>query len=134
MPVLELAIDFTGQRHLVIANNIANVSTPKYKTLDLPVGQFQEALGRAVADMESSRVRLLKFEGTQNVKIGAGSKLTPRVVESKETGMLRHNENNVSIELEMVKLAKNTGLHNALKEVLAHQFSLLDAAIRGTKG
>ncbi|MDQ7780630.1 MAG: flagellar basal body rod protein FlgB [Planctomycetota bacterium] len=129
LPVLELAINFTGQRHKVITNNIANATTPKYKALDLPVSQFQTELARAIDEMERRPVRLLDFEGSPDVTVGPGNHIEPTVVQSAGAGMMRHDENNVAIEMQMVELAKNTGLNTAFKEILAQQYNLLDMAI-----
>ena len=44
MPTLERLLQFTSARHQVLADNIANLSTPYYKPRDLSVESFQAAL------------------------------------------------------------------------------------------
>ena len=41
----ERLVQFTGQRHTVLANNIANISTPRFRPGDLDVKAFQAELG-----------------------------------------------------------------------------------------
>jgi flagellar basal-body rod protein FlgB len=53
-PLLEQLAAFTERRHEVLTGNIANISTPDYKTRDLPVAKFQEALQQAVTNQQRS--------------------------------------------------------------------------------
>src|SRR5262245_55016563 len=49
IPLLARMAAFAERRHEVLAGNIANVSTPDYRTRDLPVADFKAALAEAVA-------------------------------------------------------------------------------------
>ena len=44
---LERLVQFAGQRHRLIVNNIANFDTPGYRPTDVSVTDFQEQLGDA---------------------------------------------------------------------------------------
>src|SRR4051812_5774485 len=48
LPLLRNLAVFAERRQDVLAGNIANISTPEYKTQDLPVAQFQETLNQAI--------------------------------------------------------------------------------------
>ncbi len=48
IPLLEQVAAFGQRRHQVLAGNIANIDTPGYKTRDLPMQDFEQALARAV--------------------------------------------------------------------------------------
>src|SRR5437762_1331154 len=48
IPVLERLIQFAGQRHRLITNNIANLSTPGFRPADVSVAEFQAQLGQAI--------------------------------------------------------------------------------------
>jgi len=48
MPVLERTAQFTAERHRVLAHNIANLSTPHFKSTDLDPESFQASLRDAI--------------------------------------------------------------------------------------
>ena len=50
MPVTEKLVQFTGARHQVLTNNIANLSTPNFRPRDLDPQAFQAQLGKAVEE------------------------------------------------------------------------------------
>lgn len=48
IPALERLMQFTGQRHRVILDNIANLSTPGFRPRDVSPEAFQAQLGEAI--------------------------------------------------------------------------------------
>lgn len=54
MPLLQQFARFNERRQAVLTENIARIDTPGYKTRDLPVEAFQQALRKAVDRMDSS--------------------------------------------------------------------------------
>ena len=133
--VLQPAVYFTAERHRAIANNIANISTPGYQLVDAPEEEFRDALERAIAERNERPVPVFRFEGSSHILPGADGGLAVAFKESpREGGTLKHDENNVFVEKEMVKLARNAGRHNMLVELLNQQFGLLQSAIRERLG
>src|SRR5580765_3096156 len=49
IPLLAKVAAFAERRHEALAGNVANISTPDYRTRDLPVADFRAALAEAVA-------------------------------------------------------------------------------------
>lgn len=45
---LEQTLSFTERRHELLASNIANLSTPDYRSRDLNVSEFQASLARSI--------------------------------------------------------------------------------------
>lgn len=135
-PVAEQVLYYTERRHVALANNIANADTPNYKAIDAPEGEFREALERAFEERDRRWVPTFEFEGTRNVRVKPGGgldvllkdtlDLPPRVADTKD----KHDDNNVDIDSEFVKLVRNAQRHNMAAEMLRHQWSLLEAAIR----
>ena len=132
MPVLERMVQFTGARHGVIANNIANLSTPYFRPKDLSVEKFQKTLRDAVdrrrstatpteGPLEISDSRQLRFHED-------GVDATP---ETLDENILFHDRNNRDLERIMQDLAENTLAHNTGIELLKSEFRLLEMAIRG---
>ena len=135
LPVLGYAANFAYQRHQVLVNNLANVDTPHYKRLDLPVAEFQKAMRQAIEKMENRPVRILEFGGSSRVKTGGDFGIQADILAAKTgTGMLKHDDNNVSPDREMVALSENAMFHNALVQMMASDFNLMASAIRERPG
>lgn len=131
---MEQILHFTRARHNAIASNIANVETPTYKSIDLPETEFKEALQKAVEAQGARHVPVFEMEKTLHVRPKELGGLDIDILEREEGGFLKHDENNVDIEQEMVDLVKNTGLHNTIAALLDKQFDMLSTAISGRVG
>jgi len=131
IPVLEKIISFTEARHSVIANNIANVDTPNYRRRDLPIGEFQNALAKSIEHRRATNPRKFNSFDTDNVAANELGGVTAKVLTAPPSPLdiLRHDNNNVSIDREMSELAKNTLLHNGMVQILTSEFQMLQTAI-----
>ena len=134
LPYMEQILHFTRARHNAIASNIANIETPTYKAVDLPETEFKKALETAVRRQDERHVPVFKMEETLRVKPKERGGLEIDLVEREMGGFLKHDENNVDIDQEMVNLVKNTGLHNTIAALIDRQFDLLSTAISGRVG
>lgn len=121
---------FTEARHAVMAENIANIDTPGYKVRDLPLAEFQQALGRAIEEQRRTG-RPLRLESTRSITVAPDGRLEFTPVERQDANVLFHDGGNRSIEQEMSELVKNTLLHRVAVEVMRKQAETLEAAIRG---
>jgi len=122
-------MQFTNARHRAIANNIANVETVGYKAMDADVKAFDRALARAFEDSHDPSVGVFQMPSSRAYSQDAGGRLKFEMVDSKETGILRHIDNNVDLDVEMGKLAKNGDLHTMAATILSQQFSMIREAI-----
>jgi len=131
MPALERVVQFTTARHQALVHNIANLSTPGYRPVDLPVERFQSALREAIDRRRSERGGPV---GKLHVDSSGPLRFEPtRVVaraEATNDNILFHDRNNRSLEHQMQALAENAMAHNAALEMLKSQFDLLQATIR----
>lgn len=121
MPVLEEVAQFTESRQGVLADNIANVSTPGYVQKDLSVDQFQEMLQKRIAEESSSAPGSVSFDDIS------------MDVQNPRSGILYHDGNNRSMEQLMSDQAKNALMHNLAIELLRDQYSQLQMAIKEGK-
>lgn len=121
LPVLEAMVRFSSVRHKAIANNIANAETPGYRAIDVPTEDFRRALARAIRDQRESRIGIFDRKTVDAAPLRFGA--------ARETGALKENGNNVDLEIEMGRLARNGMLHNLSAALLAHQFGQLREAI-----
>lgn len=128
---LERLVQFTGARHKVIANNIANLSTPYFRPKDLSVDQFQAGLRKAIDRRRSTDTPLdgrISQNNSRQLRLENDQlEVNP---EPLDENILFHDRNNRDLERIMQDLAENTMAHNAGLELLKNQFDLLRTAIR----
>lgn len=111
LPALETLLTYASARQRVLAANVANGDTLGYRTQDLPEGDFRRALERAFG--------------------GEASPAGFNPSETADAGPLKAGGNNVDLELEMAKMARNTLLHGTAAALVAQQFALLREAVSG---
>ncbi|WP_428386563.1 flagellar basal body rod protein FlgB [Mucisphaera sp.] len=131
LPALQRMATFTAQRHKVLTNNIANLSTPYFKPGDLNPELFQQQLGQAIDQRRRSRRPLdgdLRLTPTRQISERDG-RMSFDTAQANE-GILYHDQNNRDLERTMQALAENTLAHNATIDFLKGQFDLLRSAIR----
>jgi flagellar basal-body rod protein FlgB len=131
---MEQILHFTRARHDAIASNIANVETPYYKAVDAPVEEFKKALATSLRRQQERHVKTFEMDRTPRLTPKPGGGLAVELIDADSGGFLKHDENNVDIDREMVKLVQNTSLHNTIATLIKQQFDLLDSAIKGRRG
>lgn len=115
-------MDTASLRQRLISNNIANVETPGYKTMDV---SFDDILNQQKAKFDQTS----SFQGyktdPRHFQIGQDSATyQPKIVVDNSTSIL-NNQNNVDIDYEMTKLAENNIWYSALTQSINKEFSLL---------
>lgn len=105
---LEKGLIATDLSQKVIANNIANISTPGFKRATV---NFQDALASAVSSGSESNV-----ENT-NATVS---------IDNSTTGKL--DGNNVDLNVEMTDLAKNQLMNQAFTNLLSVRFAMIKTA------
>jgi flagellar basal-body rod protein FlgB len=131
-PLLEQVVNFTEARHGVLAGNIANLDTPGYKTRDLSPQLFQEQLKDALEAQRQSPGQTSLGETSATGSRGKYEQLAK--VNDSLTGMLRHDDNNASLEQQVTQISKNQAQHNLAINLMAQQFRLLRTAINERVG
>jgi flagellar basal-body rod protein FlgB len=121
MPVLEQMLQFTDARQSLLAENVANVSTPGYVQKDLSLEQFQEILQKKVEEQESAAPGVVNFDDVS------------MDIQQPQGGILFHDGNNRSMEQLMSDQAKNALMHNMAVELLRDQYSMIETALREGK-
>ncbi|MBI1389405.1 MAG: flagellar basal body rod protein FlgB [bacterium] len=122
---LKKGIEGTLKRHEAIANNIANVDTPKYQRATV---NFEDQIKRALrnSDIKGRRNHPMHFVigGPDEVR-----EVAPRIDIDNET-RFRPDKNNVNIDQEMADLAENTQRNQQFTELLRRRYSGLLNTIR----
>ncbi len=129
-PMLEKTLAFAEARNQMLAENIANITTPGYRTRQLSVSEFQKALQEASEGRDKPGGRFVLPTTKEFCEDAAGHlKLTP--VEEPVENLLFHDGRNARIERQMAHLAENAMMHQAASELLKTYFDRLHTAIRG---
>lgn len=133
LPALERLMQFAGQRHRIIANNVANLSTPNFRPVDVSVEAFQKQLAKAI-DVRRAGGRTdgsrndLPLESTSQVEVTAGG----LILNPEPTGdnLLFHDGNDRNMERVMQSLVENFMTFRTAAQLLQSRFNLLNTAIR----
>lgn len=124
LELLEKGLDGASMRQKAIANNLANVDTPGYKAIEVTFeDQLREAWqgGRVGARLRTSHPRHFQI-GCSNAE------LKPQI--TMATGWtFRNDKNNVDVDREMARLAKNSIYYNSVAQSMNNEFRLLRMAI-----
>lgn len=118
--VLGKAADAAWTRNDVLANNLANVSTPRYKRQDV---NFENQLRQALSNTRYK---------SMDERVGAvtSSELDTRIYTDAANFSYRLDENNVDVDSENVKLAANQIRYNGLITSINQEFSNLKMVMK----
>ena len=160
IPALERLMQFTSQRHRLIANNIANLSTPGFRPVDVSPDEFRSQLAQAIDDRRATRARhgiqppALFGDGlAPSGSFGALSDeqaVTDRnalnirstrqievasdrlILHAEPTGdnLLFHDGNDRSVERVMQDLVENFMTYRTAAQFLRQQYDSIRSAIR----
>ncbi len=109
--LLSRLLDVAAMRQDVIAQNVANVNTPGFQTLDV---SFEQALQERLMTDPSA----------------AALEIQPEIV-AGTGGIERADGNNVDIDLEMGRLQKNGMLFRIYAQIIANELAQHRSAITG---
>ena len=115
--VLEKATDASWKRNTVIANNIANATTPYYKRKDV---QFESYLMGALAGGDSLD------DNIANVDLDG---INPTTYVDYAGYSYRMDGNNVDIDTENAELAKNQLKYYTLLDSMSQEFTRLQTVL-----
>lgn len=122
--MLERTLDAMSLRQAVIANNIANVDTPKFKRSEVRFEQLlQESMERSVSSLEGRRT------DPRHLYIGRrGGNVEAQITIDRQS-VMNNNLNNVDIDAEMALLAKNQLRYNTLIQQANHEIKMARTAL-----
>lgn len=126
---LEQMAGFTQARQKVIAENIANVDTPGYQHKRVDLGNFQQALAKAMQSQpENSPLRPVTSD---QVRRDASGNIVLTPAAEPIDNLTFHDGTNNRIENEMADMSRNQMLHQVAVDLLARKYRGLESAIRG---
>ena len=113
LDLLSRLLDVAALRQDVIAQNVANVNTPNFQTLEV---RFEDALQSAIAKSSSTAA--------------AAKSVRPEIVEGAG-GTPREDGNNVDADVEMARLQKNALYAKVYSQLRANELAQFRSAITG---
>ncbi len=124
--LLNKGLDATSVRNRVIADNIANVDTPKFKRREVI---FEENVKKV---LENNKFNVkLRITNSRHMQIKEkDTQIEPEIRTLRDLSY-RNDENNVDIDVETAKMAKNKILYDALGQSMSNEIRLLRMAITG---
>ncbi|MCK5119946.1 MAG: flagellar basal body rod protein FlgB [Candidatus Latescibacteria bacterium] len=125
IPVSSKVLDATALRQRVVANNVANVTTPDYQRTEVA---FEEDLREALTGREVKGARTHR----DHMALGRRDVTTvkPEVFQPDDKGD-PSGVNNVDIDVEMGNLAKNQLEYAVSARLLSDRIQALRRSIRG---
>lgn len=124
--LLNKSMDVAALRNTVVADNIANDDTPGFKRREVV---FEDKLQMALSGkQEHLNVRITN---NRHILIKSNSNyLEPEIIEMKDFSF-RNDGNNVDIDVESAKLAKNKMYYDTMAQSMNNEIRLLRLAITG---
>jgi flagellar basal-body rod protein FlgB len=129
--ILEFGLDGSYARHKALTNNIANVSTPDYKREDVNfIDVLKNNMGKMKRDNGSNSSSIQKTN-PNHLSSNNNSENRVRFKANRFSNTTYRNDgNNVDIDSEMAKLAKNNLYYNTLTQRISGKFSMLQEVIQ----
>lgn len=108
---MERYLDLLSARQKILSSNIANAETPGYKAQDF---DFRGEFKRVLTEMDEGR----SVPQAMEVNLFETPSISPN-----------RDGNTVSMEIEMAKMAENSGLYNTAAQILSMKMRMIRDAI-----
>jgi len=130
-PALEKMMAYAEERHRMLAENIANIDTPGYKTKQLDPKLFQAKLREAIEERGDDKTQRLKIGATQQFYQDQHGSLRVSPALKPPQNVLFHDGTNPSMERQMADLAENTLTYQVAVELKRARNTVIRQAIAG---
>jgi len=131
MPALDKMLAFTQARQRMLAENVANIDNPHYRTKQLDASAFQKALREALETQKETGSAHFRVSESSELKQDEQGHLIVTPSEEPPENVLFHDDTNASIERQMQQMAENSMMHQIATELLRERFGVLQKAISG---
>ena len=131
IPSLEATLRFAGERHRLIAHNIANLNTPGFQPKDVSPAGFQNALREAIERRREQRGGTEgEFEPIETSEISQGPDGRLTLSPNTPSGnILFHDRNNRDLERLMQDHAENAGVYRLSADFLRSRYTQIREAL-----
>jgi len=122
VPTMAKLLDMASLRHKLVSGNLANISTPDYKSKDIDFqGELKKAVGenRHIAGMTTD---------PKHIPLGQNRDRGPEIIENKSAA--DNGINNVDADVEVANMAENQIYFSIGATLLQKKFEGLRTAIK----
>ncbi len=113
----------------VISSNIANINTPNYRCKSI---DFKEEIEKVLSNREKFKIKLWTTNPRHISGSNESSKEISPTIKECNTPCIGNDKNNVDLDREMAKLAKNQLLYNSYVQLFGKRIKMLkDTIISG---
>jgi flagellar basal-body rod protein FlgB len=123
---MERFMDLAVRRQKLIASNLSNVDTPRYKTVDI---DFDQELQSQIAGSTGQGISMAVTDARHLAASSGPQGGLPTQAKEVEGLTLRNDLNNVNIDREMSELSTNAMKFAAVSQMIAGKFRTLKSAI-----
>ena len=124
--ILERGLSAANLRHEVVADNLANINTPNFKRSEVV---FEELLKKELFGDDGNKLPLVRTHD-KHLPFKKFERASARV-ERDDTTVMRVDNNNVDIDMEMASMAKNQLWYNAMSRMLSGHISRVKSVMQG---
>ena len=124
-PALINTLAFSEARLKMIAENVANATTPGYRAKQLDPRAFQAAMREALDARGGDPNKAFVIKDNGQVRTDKYGLLQVTPTERPVDNILFHDESNRSVEKLMASMSENTMTHLVATRLLTQQFQLL---------
>jgi flagellar basal-body rod protein FlgB len=125
LSMLRTRMQWAQERQRVLAENVANADTPKYRGRDLTAPKFEEP-----AQIRPTAVTTVSLSTTENGHIaGGGLSGSGFQSDTKNSFEIRPTGNAVNLEDEMMKVAANQMDYQAVTALYTRSLNLMKTAL-----
>lgn len=122
--VIKRRLAWLGQRHEVVAQNIANADTPNYRARDIQAFKFRDLVRK-----QDSSLRMVTTEN--NHLKGVSKRATIfSVTEDRDPFETNPTGNSVILEEQMAKMSENSISHRLTTELYKKHLNMIRMAVR----
>jgi flagellar basal-body rod protein FlgB len=128
---IELTAQFAEQRQKLLAENLANIDTPNYRSQRLDPAAFQASLRQALEESDRTGTRGLKLRDNAQFATGPDGQIRVRPACEPAPNVLFHDGTNARLEELLSDVAKNSLSYEMASSLLRGRYEDLLRAIRG---
>lgn len=125
---LETLMRFSARRQTLLAHDLANLSTPGFRPVDVPVEGFQRSLRDAIDAVREGRTETLRLEDGEGVRFENGQVvLDPQ---PRGDNILFHDRTDADSDRLLADMAENTLAFRTAAELYRYRVAQILSAIR----